>query len=153
LDRLAALEDPYRDIIDRTIEELSSERYPDDPPAPFIGTKRVAIDKAFGHNSVQKILDELEKFSNSADEAVSSWAKDTIAALHLRSPTSLKVALHAIRRGKKMSLMEALQMELGIATAYCVSNVTSFSGTFESKTSALERCKCRFSDWRNGSVD
>jgi len=110
-------------MIDRTIEELSSERRPDEPPPPFIGAKRAAMDKAFGRNSVQEILDELEALSKIDDEAVSMWAKNTIATLHLRSPTSLTVALHAIRKGKTMTLLDALQMELGIATAYCVSTI------------------------------
>jgi 3-hydroxyisobutyryl-CoA hydrolase len=125
LDRLAALEDPYQDLIDRTIEELSSERQPDEPPASFIGSKRAAIDQAFSHDSVEKIFDELETLINSADTAVSNWAKETLAVLHLRSPTSLKVALHAIRQGKEMTLLDSLQMELGIASAYCVSEMAS----------------------------
>jgi 3-hydroxyisobutyryl-CoA hydrolase len=110
-------------MIDRTIEELSSERQPDEPPPPFIGAKRAAMDKVFGRNSVQEILDGLEALSKTDDEAVSIWAKTTIATLHLRSPTSLTVALHAIRKGKTMTLLDALQMELGIATAYCVSTI------------------------------
>lgn len=121
LDRLSALEDPYRDLIDRTIEELSSEREPDELPAPFIGAKRSALDTAFRHNSVEKIIEDLDSYSSDSDAAVSRWAKETLSTLHMRSPTSLKVALEAIRRGKDLTLLEALQMELGIATAYCVS--------------------------------
>jgi 3-hydroxyisobutyryl-CoA hydrolase len=119
LDRLAALEDPYRDIIDRTIEELSSERESEEPPPPFTGAKRAAVDYCFQHNSVEKIIEDLKSFSDANDATVSTWARETSASLQLRSPTSLKVALEAIRRGKTMSLLEALQMEMGIATAYC----------------------------------
>jgi len=119
LDRLASLEDPYRDIIDRAIEELSSEREPDEPLAPFTGAKRVALDSCFRHDSVEKIIEDLTHFSTAVDATVSTWAKETLATLQLRSPTSLKVALIAIRKGRTMSLLEALQMEMGIATAYC----------------------------------
>jgi 3-hydroxyisobutyryl-CoA hydrolase len=72
---------------------------------------------------VEEIMQELESFVGSSDKVVSDWAQATLDALQLRSPTSLKVALEAIRRGKNMDLLGALQMEIKIATAYCVSNV------------------------------
>jgi 3-hydroxyisobutyryl-CoA hydrolase len=121
LDRLSALEDPHKTLVDRTIEEHSAERQPDEPPAPFIGDKRAALDFAFRHHTVEKIFDDLKLYCNDKDASISQWATDTLATLRLRSPTSLKVALHAIRKGKNMTLLEALEMELKIATAYCVS--------------------------------
>lgn len=87
-----------------------------------MGAVRNALDSAFRHNSVEEILESLETFSSSADIRVNGWAKQTLEILHMRSPTSLKVALAAIRRGGDMSLQDALQMEMGIATAYCVSH-------------------------------
>ncbi|KAF8201787.1 3-hydroxyisobutyryl-CoA hydrolase [Pholiota molesta] len=119
LDRLVELAQPHASVIDRTIEDLSSEREPTEPPAPFTGAKRVALDIAFGHNSVEGIFRELESFATIENEEVRNWAKDTLAMLHMRSPTSLKVALQAIRRGSSLSLLEALNMELKIATAFC----------------------------------
>jgi len=119
LDRIKALETPSLDLIDRTIEELSFEREQNELCSPLVGDVRVALDSAFRHNSVELILKDLEEFSTRPDAAVSAWAKQTLATLHLRSPTSLKVALNAIRKAKHMSLLQALQMELGIATAYC----------------------------------
>lgn len=123
LDRLKALETPSLELIDRTIEELSSEREHDEPTSALVGDIRIALDSAFRHDSVEMILRDLEEFSERRDSTVSIWAKQTIETLRLRSPTSLKVALKAIRKGKNMTLLDALQMELGIATAYCVSNV------------------------------
>jgi 3-hydroxyisobutyryl-CoA hydrolase len=128
-------------MIDRTIEEFSSERQPDEPPPPFIGAKRAALDMAFRHDSVEKIIEELKTLSNSTDVAVSGWAAETLTALQLRSPTSLKVALSAIRRGKTMNLLEALQMELEIATAYCVGNLLVFRELPNELESSLEQCK------------
>lgn len=127
LDRLKALDTPSLETIDRTIEELSSEREPDEETSPLVGDVRVALDSAFRHDSVELILKDLEQFSRSPDSAVGSWATQTLKSLHMRSPTSLKVALRALRKGKNMSLLEVFQMELGIATAYCVSSIYSTS--------------------------
>lgn len=122
LDRLAELHDPHASLIDRTIEDFSAERGPDEPPAPFFGAKRSALDSAFCHNSVEQIIKDLQVFSQrSADASVKQWASDTLAMLHMRSPTSLKVALKAIRQGRNISLLDSLNMELKIATAFCVS--------------------------------
>ena len=122
LDRLAELHQPHASVIDRTIEDFSAEREPDEPPAPFTGAKRKALDSAFRHNTVEQIVNDLETFSQtSADSLVKEWASDTLAMLHMRSPTSLKVALKAIRHGSKLTLLETLNMELKIATAFCVS--------------------------------
>lgn len=124
LERLSSLDRPLNDLIDATIEEASQEREAHEPPCSITGAKRIALDRAFGHNKVEQIFDELKKISEGhEDTAIRSWAASTIEALELRSPTSLKVALEAIRRGKEMSLHEALQMELNIATAFCVSQV------------------------------
>lgn len=110
-------------MIDHTIEEFSSERQPEEAPSPFIAHTRNALDFAFRHDRVEDIFEDLESFVNHKDAAISKWAAETIATLNLRSPTSLKVALKAIRNGKKMTLLEALNMELKIAIAYCVSQI------------------------------
>ena len=122
LDQLAELHEPHATMIDRTIEDFAAEREPTEPPAPFTGAKRIALDSAFRHNEVDLIVKDLEVFSQkSANRSVKQWASDTLAMLHMRSPTSLKVALKAIRRGKNLTLLETLNMELKIATAFCVS--------------------------------
>jgi 3-hydroxyisobutyryl-CoA hydrolase len=79
---------------------------------------------AFRHDTVEEIVEDVTKLTSSSDDAVAKWASETLNTLHMRSPTSLKVALEAVRRGKKMTLLQALQMEMGIATAYCVSSWT-----------------------------
>ncbi|PPQ93242.1 hypothetical protein CVT25_015240 [Psilocybe cyanescens] len=119
LDRLAELNQPHASLVDRTIEDLSAEREPTETPAPFTGAKRVALDYAFRHNKVEAIINDLEIFSNGEDAEIAKWASDTLTMLHQRSPTSLKVALQAIRRGSKLSLLQSLEMELRIATAFC----------------------------------
>lgn len=124
LERVAALEEPTYQAINDLLEQESSERDPDEVASSFVGAKRVALDSAFSHNTVEEIIAELAKTSNHHEEEdVRQWASDTLEMIHLRSPTSLKVALAAIRRGKSMSLLDALQMEMNIATAFCVSRL------------------------------
>ncbi|KAF9227718.1 3-hydroxyisobutyryl-coenzyme A hydrolase [Gyrodon lividus] len=117
LTHLAEFENPSFTQIHRTIEELHAEL--DEPSGKLTGVIRQVLDSAFRHDSVEEILKSLETLSSSPNTCVSGWAEQTLETLHMRSPTSLKVALSAIRRGKSMTLLEALQMEMGIATAYC----------------------------------
>jgi len=150
LDRMKALENPSLELIDRTIEELSSERESDEPSSSLVGDIRVALDSAFRHNTVELILKDLEEFSQRSDPAVSGWAKQTLDTLHMRSPTSLKVALTAIRKGSRMSLLETLQMELGIATAYC----SGASPDFETGvTAVLDAKSIDRPSWSPASVE
>lgn len=127
LDRLKALERPTLEIIDRTIEELASEQEHGEASSPLVGDIRVAMDSAFRHDSVGMIMKDLTDISGQPDSSVARWATRTLETLHLRSPTSLMVALKAIRKGKGMALLDTLQMELGIATAFCVSLYQCFS--------------------------
>ncbi|KAG5636410.1 hypothetical protein H0H81_008150 [Sphagnurus paluster] len=119
LDRLSALENAHASVINNTVEEFVAERLPEEPPLVLAGDVRRALDFAFRHNAVEKIIKDLEVLAKHTSPAISQWATATLQALHLRSPTSLKVALKAIRQGKSMTLLQALDMELKIATAYC----------------------------------
>ena len=126
LERLAALENPTFSQINELLEEARSDEDPGSGTTSIVGAKREAIDAAFGNNTVEKIIASLtEMSSHHDDENIRNWAVETLDTLALRSPTSLKVALAAIRRGKTMTLLDALQMEMNIATAFCVSNVLS----------------------------
>ncbi|KAL1944742.1 hypothetical protein VTO73DRAFT_3172 [Trametes versicolor] len=120
LERLAALENPTHQRINALLEEARSEREPDEPTTAIVGAKREALDSAFSFNTVEKIVAALTETSTShRNEEVRQWAANTLDELAQRSPTSLKVALAAIRRGKQMTLLDALQMEMNIATAFC----------------------------------
>ncbi|OCH92106.1 3-hydroxyisobutyryl-coenzyme A hydrolase [Obba rivulosa] len=119
-DQLASLDNPTYEVIDGIIEDASAEWDSEEATNALIGETRVALDKAFNHTSIEKILEELGSMAESSQsEEVKAWAKETIEILGLRSPTSLKVALTAISSGRVMSLRECLQMELNIATAFC----------------------------------
>ncbi|KAJ7161513.1 3-hydroxyisobutyryl-CoA hydrolase [Mycena crocata] len=119
LDRLSNLETDDMTIIDRTLEELCSEREQEEPPAPLVDEIRVALDSAFKYDRVERIVAELELLSMDSNPSVKGWASQTLEMMRDRSPTSLKIALKAIRLGKTQSLIEALNMELKIATAFC----------------------------------
>lgn len=116
-DRLASLETSNPDLIDAAIEELHFERSADEPPTPLTGDIRKALDHAFSQTSVEDIISSLADYAKKEGE-VGQWTKTTLEELRLRSPTSLKVALHAVRRGKAMSLGDVLQMEMGVAAAF-----------------------------------
>lgn len=71
-----------------------------------------AITRIFGASSVEEILGRLDK-EQGQDEA---WAKATAAEMRKKSPTSLKVAFAQMRRGKTLSLAEALRLEFRLAS-------------------------------------
>jgi 3-hydroxyisobutyryl-CoA hydrolase len=151
ISRLAALEGLSYDAIDALIEEHATETSADDSRNPIVGDIRVALDKAFAKNNVEDIVASLEQLSAQSDKPdVQAWATTTLESLRMRSPTSLKVALQAIRRGKSFSLIECLNMELGIATAFCVSprssrttlfGVFSFIQLIKLSIARTERCQ------------
>lgn len=125
LEYLAALEKPTYVQVNELIEDLHYDREPTDPVAPLSGAIRVALDSAFSQETVEGIISTLQTFTTTDDTGadVVQWAKDTLAMLGERSPTSLKVALTSIRKGKVLNLLESLNMELGIAAAFCVSHL------------------------------
>ncbi|KDN37062.1 hypothetical protein RSAG8_10415, partial [Rhizoctonia solani AG-8 WAC10335] len=115
---LSSLADSSPEAINRTIEEHSAEISPEDPPAVFGGERRKVLDACFSHNSVDSIIKDLRDVAASAGSQA-QWALKTLDAMLERSPTSLRVALQAVRRGKYLELADALQMEMGIAAAFC----------------------------------
>jgi 3-hydroxyisobutyryl-CoA hydrolase len=122
VDALTSLDRVSMGAIDSIIEDCSQEREPGDRPCIFTGEKRVALDSCFGHDKVEDIMTDLKNVETShQNPEIRTWAQETLAALELRSPTSLKVALIALRKGREGTLQAALQRELNIATAYCVS--------------------------------
>jgi 3-hydroxyisobutyryl-CoA hydrolase len=122
LESLAALEKPTFVQVNEAIEYLHYDVEPTEPVAPLTGAIRVALDSAFSQETVEGIIATLKNFTT-ADTGVdvAQWANDTLAILEERSPTSLKIALAAIRKGKLLDLLESFKMELDIANAFCVS--------------------------------
>jgi hypothetical protein len=122
LGNLAALEKPTYAQVNEVIEDLYYDRQSTDPVAPLSGAIRLALDSAFSQETVEGIISTLGAFTtDNAGADVVQWAKDTLAILEERSPTSLKLTLTSIRKGKLLDLLECLKMELGISAAFCVS--------------------------------
>lgn len=120
IEGLSSLTEPTSSQINSMIEEFSTEREPDEAPTQLTGEIRAVLDSAFKHNTVEEIVADLESIkATHSDTSVTQWASNALQLVSWMSPTSLKVALKAIRNGKSMSLRNALQMELKIAAAYC----------------------------------
>ncbi|KIY50755.1 3-hydroxyisobutyryl-coenzyme A hydrolase isoform 1 [Fistulina hepatica ATCC 64428] len=119
LEALWSLESDSKNKINALLEDFVSERQDEDPAFPLQGDVRVALDSAFRHSNILDIFHDLEAFSSNDNPVVVKWAAETLETLKKRSPTSLAVALAAIRRGKDMTLRKVLEMELGISQAYC----------------------------------
>lgn len=120
LQRLAELDRPTLSVIDQTIEELSSEIQEGEAHSSLIGSKRAAIDAVFCHNEVEAIVSDLKSLTSHEDQSIATWASRTLTQLEERSPTSLKVTLQAIRKGKKLMLRDAFTLEMKLAAAFCV---------------------------------
>lgn len=107
----------------RLIEELTTSHSVDSalahfaalPPNGPLSGRRGAIDRLFAGNSVEEILRALD------DEAIlrrehSGFAAVTAAVIRAKSPTSLKVALAQMRRGKQWSFAECMRTEFRIVS-------------------------------------
>lgn len=152
LDRLSRLEHATHSIIDTTIEEFYEARSPDavaSSPPKLVGRVRQALDYAFSADSVPTIVERLRAIvektgGEGTKDPGGRWAQETLSMLALRSPTSLVVAHEANRRGRRLTLRDAFEMEMRIAKAYCVSRASSFSWAFSSLPSHATRSTARF---------
>jgi enoyl-CoA hydratase len=80
-------------------------RYTVDPGKPMLDPFRGAIDRCFSAPTVEEIMSGLEREGT-------DWARDTIAALRMKSPTSLKVSLRQLRLGRTLPDFEtAMRLE------------------------------------------
>jgi enoyl-CoA hydratase len=70
------------------------------------------INRIFSLGSVEAILDALDR-EQGEDEA---FARETAAEIRKKSPTSLKVAFGQFKRGKSLSLSQALELEFRLAS-------------------------------------
>jgi len=151
LESLAALERPSYAQVNEAIEDLHYDIEPTEPVAPLSGAIRVALDSAFSEETVEGIIAALQVIAtNDTGVNVAQWAKDTLALLEERSPTSLKIALMAIRKGKLLDLLESFKMELGIATAFCYGASPDFH---TGVTSVLLKKAASRPVWSPGSLD
>src|SRR3954452_13059341 len=74
-----------------------------------VAARRGDIDRLFAGDTVEAILAALD---NAHDE----WAAKTAAAIRTKSPTSLKIALAQVRRGKDRSFEDCMRAEMRIVS-------------------------------------
>ncbi|KAL3470142.1 ClpP/crotonase-like domain-containing protein [Aspergillus californicus] len=102
------------DIINRTMTEFSTGLPSiQEEPIQLGGSLRKAIDRCFGHQTVEEILQALEW-----EPEHKEWAQNTLATISKRSPTSLRVTLRQMRLGKQWSIAEAFRREHQIASRF-----------------------------------
>lgn len=80
-----------------------------------IMARRGAIDRLFAGDQVELILDALDREAGNAG-ADAEWAGKTAASLRLKSPTSLKLALAQVRRGKAWDFETCMRAEFRIVS-------------------------------------
>lgn len=69
------------------------------------------IELCFAHHTVENILTALKKHSM-------DWTKTVIETLKQKSPTSLKIALQALRHGAMLDFDQCMQMEFRLAVHF-----------------------------------
>jgi enoyl-CoA hydratase len=89
-----------------------------DPPGegPVVA-RRPAIDRLFAADRVEDILTVLDQEA-ARGGAEAEWAAATAATMRSRAPTSLKVALAQVRRGKSWSFEDCMRAEFRIVSRF-----------------------------------
>ncbi|KAL4795931.1 ClpP/crotonase-like domain-containing protein [Aspergillus venezuelensis] len=98
-------------IVNRTMAEFSTGLPTEG--IKLAGSRRAAIDRCFGHDTVEQILKALEN-----ETVEKAWAQKTLETISARSPTSLRVTLRQLRLGKKWDIRETFQRESEIAAQF-----------------------------------
>lgn len=71
------------------------------------------VDKTFGAESVDGILERLDREASS-QSAHAAWARETITTLNQKAPLSLKVAYRQIKSGATFDMNDCMRMEYRI---------------------------------------
>lgn len=117
-ERLAKLITDDPSVVESSLAQYGDLVYPDKNSVVY---KIETIDKCFSHDTVEEILDALEKeATNSSNE----WCKATLKKLKEASPLSLKVTLRSIRDGRFQPIDKCLAREYRISVN-CVSKSVS----------------------------
>jgi enoyl-CoA hydratase len=82
--------------------------------APILA-RRAAIDRLFAGDRVEAILARLDHEARKVSPD-GEWAKTMAAVINAKSPTSLKIALAQMRRGKTWSFAQCMQAEFRIVS-------------------------------------
>ena len=77
--------------------------------------RRRAVDRLFAYDSVEEILAALEQEAGSGSDQA-EWAGAAAATVRTKSPTSLKLALAQLRRGRHLSFEACMAIEYRIVS-------------------------------------
>ncbi len=108
----ALLDISWKDVpvgkkLDAVIESFSNQR----SSGSILGEYRKKIDFHFSKSSMEEIVQSLESESKKGDQ----WCTQVLKALERMSPTSLKVTLEQLKRGKALNINECFEMELAMS--------------------------------------
>ncbi|KAI8993129.1 ClpP/crotonase-like domain-containing protein [Pilobolus umbonatus] len=103
--RLSELDHVSLDIVNQSIEEFSEILVDEEKNFSLGGETREVIDRCFKYDTIEQIVDALEK------ETETDITKEALKALKAMSPTSLKVTLQQLRSGAALSLAQCFKME------------------------------------------
>jgi enoyl-CoA hydratase/carnithine racemase len=76
---------------------------------------RPTIDSTFAADTIETILDNLD-YTKRTGGAQAEWAAATAATIRSRSPTSLKLALAQVRRGRSWTFEECMEAEFRVVS-------------------------------------
>ncbi|RHZ71436.1 hypothetical protein Glove_258g41 [Diversispora epigaea] len=109
-ERLSEIECDDNEVINMAIEDYVFESNKDHVYS-LSGDVRKAIDRCFKFESVEEIIEALEAENT-------EWATKTKKTILSLSPTSLKVTLNALRKGKKKVITDCFKMEFILAQKF-----------------------------------
>ncbi|CAG8762774.1 1872_t:CDS:2, partial [Racocetra persica] len=102
--RLSEIECDDHEVINAAIEEFVAEHNHDHS-------------YALGGN-VRKSIDRVEDILKALEQENSNWSRETINTILQMSPTSLKVTLKELRKGKNMVITDCFKMEYKLAQKF-----------------------------------
>lgn len=112
LARLPLIEEQLGKLVtdDPSVIETTLEQYGDlvHPGSSSVLQRLEILDKCFGHETVEEIVDALEVATGETKDA---WCISTLNRLKEASPLSLKVSLRSIREGRFQTLDQCLLRE------------------------------------------
>jgi enoyl-CoA hydratase len=90
--------------------EPALEAFAADPGAAPLANRREAIDRCFAADTVEAVIDALDR-ATKAGGPDAEWAAETRSALLTKSPTSLKITLRQLITGQDFDIEGALTLE------------------------------------------
>ncbi|CEG78158.1 hypothetical protein RMATCC62417_12804 [Rhizopus microsporus] len=141
-DRLVDLETSEHEIIQRVLEKFVEPKSVN--KVGFQKEIREVIDRCFAHDTIEDIINALDR------EKSTAWTRETKQKLLSLSPTSLKVTLRALRKGRSMSLVDCLKMEFDLIQKFLVTR--DFHEGVEAMFLSKPRRKPRWEPSRLGDI-